>query len=235
MKTRNSTKKAVYITGGTSGLGLCLVRKFLEMDYLVYVTGRNEEKLSELHKNFNSQNLVTISCDITNIVDIKKSFENIDFLNVLVNNAGIWLEGELLDATDEKIISTIQTNLTGLILTTKYAIPKLQKAITVSTVVNISSTAGIEPRSKNSVYAATKFAIKGFTDCMNMDYRNGNIRFVGVYPGGMKTDLFKSAGVEKNLENYMDPDEVADVIIKAIQKPDNMVIDTIIIRRTKYS
>jgi NADP-dependent 3-hydroxy acid dehydrogenase YdfG len=225
----------VYITGGTSGLGFSLAERFIELGAIVYITGRNSQNLLNASKKIKSDRLITLQCDIKNLEEIKNSFKSIDRLSILINNAGVWLEGELVDNPDTYIQTTIDTNLTGLIFTTKYAIPLLKKSAAMATVVNISSTAGIEPKLKNPVYAATKYAVRGFTECMNQDFRNKNIRFIGIYPGGMNTPLFANANINKNTENYMDPNDVANIIIDAVSKPSNMVLDKIVIKRTKYN
>ncbi|RMD76994.1 SDR family oxidoreductase [Candidatus Dojkabacteria bacterium] len=232
MKTLKDKK--ILITGGTSGLGFSLAKKFIQRGSVVYVTGKDESKLQEIKEKLKTENLVTLFCDITNLNDIKGMFKKIESLDVLVNNAAVWLEGELCENTDEEIKRTIDTNLTGLILTTKYSLSLLEESDEIGIIVNISSTAGIEPKHLNSVYSATKYAVRGFSECINLDYRYKNVRSICVFPGGIKTSFFHKAGVEKNVENYMDPDNVADCIVEILTKPNDMIVDSLVIRRTKY-
>lgn len=230
----NLKNKTVLITGGTSGLGFELAKKFLDQHCKVIITGRNQKNLDSAAKKLKSNNLTTAFCDITQVNQIKNLFKTLTELDILVNNAGVWLEGALEKNSDEHILTTINTNFTGLAFTTREAIPLMKKSKGVASIVNISSTAGIEPKQKNPVYAATKYAVKGLTDCLNVDFRNTNLRAIGVYPGGMNTPLFSKAMAEKDMTGYMNPEDVAQTIVEILNKPDNMVVDTLVIRRTKY-
>ncbi|MCS7317940.1 MAG: SDR family oxidoreductase [Candidatus Dojkabacteria bacterium] len=231
------SKKQVLITGSTSGLGRALVEIFLEYGAFVYVTGRNFIKLQEVSKDLISkgyENFVTARLDVLDVESIVSCFNTIDSLDVLVNNAGVWLEGIIEENTDYDVSKVIDTNIKGLILVTKYALPKLKKTKNNSIVVNISSTAGVEPKPRNAVYVATKYAVTGFSEALSLDLKDSNIRCICVCPGGIATNLFSTAGVHKDLTNYMSPYDIGRIIVESIIHSirSNLVTDKIVIRRT---
>lgn len=232
--------KKVLITGASGGLGTSLVVDLLNRNYQVIATSRDLQNLNHIKNLVNPEFLNRLSfaeIDVANLNSIKNFFSKIDYLDICINNAGIWSEGYLSDLPDELIFKTIEVNLLGSIYVTKYAIPLLQKSsFEKSLIVNISSTAGIEPKTKNSVYVASKYGIKGFTDALNLDLKDSKIKCIGVYPGGIATDLFKKQGYEKDLSNYMKPDLVAKIIVDNIENSfeENVFVDTLVIRRNKY-
>jgi short-subunit dehydrogenase len=227
--------KKALVTGGTSGLGFALAKKLVEKGAFVYILGRDQKKLQEAVTTISKTKTAAILADISNHTEVEKSLSGLS-VNILINNAGVWLEGELTDNSYNTINYTIDTNLKGTIYTTKALLPALLKE-TEAHIVNISSTSGLKIRNGQSVYAASKAGVTSFTRCLEMDLAKTNVKVTAIHPGGMKTPLFEKAGNQKEIEDWMDPNKVADLIINLIEQDESMVTSSLEInkRHTKFS
>ena len=223
--------KVALVTGGGSGLGLATTQALLKEGATVYICGRNQDSLTQAQQQLNSDKLRTVVCDVSSIEQVKAMAQTIGDLDILINNAGVWLEGELESNDYEKISTVIDTNLKGLIYVTRAFITQM-KARNSGVIVNISSRLGVTPREGVSSYVASKFGVRGFTDALKLELINTKLKVIGFYPGRMFTELFDKAGFHKeNLEGTMQPEDVADTIVYILKRPDNMTIDHIVINK----
>jgi len=229
------TNKQVVITGGTDGLGLSLARKCVEKGAKVFIIGRNEEKLNKVVSEL-GQNARGFCADVRKLSELEKIADRIENVDILINNAGVWLEGEVTHNSEQAISETIDTNLKGVIYTTKAFLPKMQKTEEAH-IFNITSTSGIRGRENQSVYVASKFGVTGFTESLKLELANTNIKVTGFYPGGMRTQLFEKAGTPKNNSDWMDTDKVADIIVFMLERDATMIMDHVVLnkRMTKSS
>jgi len=225
--------KKVLITGGTSGLGLELVKILLSKGSIVYTYTNNKESIDVVKNEIQNNNFHIESADVSNIDEVKNYFSKFEDLDVIINNAGIWLEGLVEENDLEQINKVINVNLTGLIYNTSLALPFLKKK-EISYIVNIVSTSGLESKPSQSVYAASKWGVHGFTECLKTDLKRTGVRVVGIYPGGMKTKLFRNFKYERGIDKFMNPEEVAKVVVSTMETSEDMVIDKVEIKRTKY-
>lgn len=215
----NLSGKTVLITGSTDGLGKALALRLASRGAELILHGRNEKKLTslsdEISKISNTKSINTILCDLNSIDDIFGKFTTIKSLDIVINNAGLWLEGNTIEATPERIIELNNINLLAPMLITRALIPVLQKS-NFGQIINISSVAGVEIPSGyfHTIYSATKIGLQGFTEALVKEFENTNIRVMGFYPGGMETDLFKKAGenYEKHEPWMFDVNESVDAI-----------------------
>lgn len=206
MKKKNHLfGKTVIVTGASGGIGFNVAKLLIEKyDCKIIGIARNEEKLKknietlgEKKGNF-SYRLFDVS-----IKDNWKEFY--DYLvnndihpDILINNAGFMLPFEKFENyTDEEVDSIIATNFLSVINATKILMPLLKKS-TTPTICNISSSAGMCAVVGESMYCATKFAVRGFTETLQQDYKK-QIYFAGVYPGFIRTNiLHKMSVTDKN-------------------------------------
>lgn len=197
--------KNILITGSTDGLGKKLATALLQEGANVIIHGRDKDKVGE----------GGIVCDFNNPESITKAFSNINKLDVLINNAGTWLEGNTVDATPEKILELVNVNLASYLLVTRTLLPVLEKS-EFGQILNVVSVAGIEIPFDyyHTIYSATKFGLQGFSEAIAKEFGNKNIRVMGFYPGGMETPLFKKAGNDyDDHEPWMfDPQESVEAI-----------------------
>lgn len=212
--------KTILITGATDGLGKVLAKELAEQHANVIVHGRSPEKveklIGELKRIYANGTYSGIVCDFRNPEDVAQKFSEIKQLDILINNAGMWLEGDTTDAKPEKIIELVSVNLAAPLIVTRVLLPVLKKA-KFAQIFNTVSIAGVEIPSGyfHTIYSATKFGLQGFTEALAKEYDNKNIRVMGYYPGGMETKLFAKAGIEyQPHEPWMfDPKESAEAII----------------------
>lgn len=234
--------KTIFITGASSGIGREAAKLFQKKGWNVVATMRNpaiEKELIELH------NVEVIACDVTKLESINKAIEKgikrFGKIDVLLNNAGYYTIGPLEAAKDEEIRSQLDTNLLGVIETTKAILPHFRKNNS-GTIINLSSIAGIASIPLQSLYHATKFAIEGFSESLQYELEKFNIKVRIIEPGTIKTNFcgrsmtvtdygkFEeyeeySKKVVNNLINNgnsgSDPSGVAEIIYKAATDKSN--------------
>lgn len=224
--------KKTLITGGNSGIGFAIAELMVEKGADVCILGRSEDKLKEASKKLGG--VEYILCDVSdykNIEAIKKEIEDTD---ILVNAAGIIEYGELETISMERINQVINTNLTGLVAMTNAVIGEMKKKNS-GNIVNISSTSGIFGRAKETVYGASKWGVKGFTEGLKQEVADTDIIIHGIYPGGVETDLFSKQEGENFVPsgNMMKPADIAKIVVFALEQPKSVKLDTLVINRNK--
>ena len=225
----NLSNKSVVITGGTDGLGLSLARKLVSKGTKVSIIGRSQEKVDLTIKELGNEASGYVA-DVSKFDELENLVKQIKKIDILINNAGVWLEGEVLSNTKEQISSTIDTNLKGVIYATKAFLPLLKKKEETH-ILNVTSTSGIRGRENQSVYVASKFGVTGFTESLKLELASTNVKVTGFYPGGMKTKLFDKAGTPKNNQDWMDTDKVADIIVFMLEQDATMIMDHVVLNK----
>lgn len=216
-------KKTVVITGGSDGLGKTLAEN-LAKDNNVIIIATNEEKLKIVA---NDNNCTYKVCDVSkyalveNIInDIAKEFGTID---VLINNAGLWIQEELDTNDSERVKSVIDVNLLGTINMSKAVIP-FMKEKNNGLIININSQAGINHKAERVVYNASKWGVTGFSKSLQDEVAKYGIRVTDVMPGMMITDMFNKMNITKNMANGLDTKEVYRLVQFIIDTPSNVMI-----------
>lgn len=139
----------------------------------------------------------------------------------LVNNAGVWLEGDFDKHSLEDIRSVMETNTLGTMFMSHAVLPHMVRRKS-GAIVNVVSTAGLYCRKQISVYSGSKWAIRGFTGCLEAEYAPQGIRVMGYFPGKVETNMYDSAGIERNLDIAMKPEQSAQMIHRMLDD-DTMV------------
>ena len=213
----------VLVTGSSKGIGKETIKKFAKEGYDVVITYNNsfeEAKIVEEEvKNYNIKTLL-LKCDISKedevinmIENVKKTFGNID---VLVNNAGIAIDTTFEDKTVDNFRKTIDVNLIGTFLVSKYASTIMDEGV----IINISSTNGLDTTYPESLdYDASKAGVISLTHNLATQFAP-KIRVNAICPGWVNTDMNKE--LDKNfveeeskkikLGRFAEPEEIADAI-----------------------
>ncbi len=186
----NLKNKKVLITGATGGIGNSLVKKFNEMGAVILASGTNDEKISNLKKNFPNIETKKFKLDqheeIENFIDeVEKKIDGID---ILVNNAGITLDNLSIRLLNENWKKVIDVNLTSSFLMCKYVIKKMLKK-KYGKIINITSVVGHTGNLGQSNYSASKAGIIGFSKSLAIEYGRKNININCVSPGFIKTEM----------------------------------------------
>jgi len=210
------SNKKILITGGSAGIGKALIKELSNEGVTeVAVMGRTAPKLDDLEGEFPSINFLKIRGDVSQLSNIKRAAQKVKkewgALDILVNNAGVVSAGLLEEISDEDIIDQVNINVTGLIWMTKYFLPLLKES-PEGALINVSSGLGYIGMPFYSVYAATKAAVKHFSEAMRRELADYPIHVMTVYPTATDTDMMESAKVS----DMDSPQKVAQVTIEGL-------------------
>ncbi|PIP53267.1 hypothetical protein COX08_01910 [Candidatus Beckwithbacteria bacterium CG23_combo_of_CG06-09_8_20_14_all_34_8] len=216
----NLEDKYALVTGSTDGLGKRIIIQLAKQGVNLIIHGRNDDKVDDfvnyLKLQFPNILVQSIICDFNHPNSIQGAFSKLNKLDILINNAGVWLEGDTIDAKHEQMLELINVNLAAPILVIRTLLPVLQKS-PFAQILNIVSIAGVEIPAGfyHTTYSATKFGLQAFSEAMAKEFENKNLRVMGYYPGGMETNLFKKSGQDyKQHEPWMfDPQESVEAIL----------------------
>ncbi|MGR3763289.1 SDR family NAD(P)-dependent oxidoreductase [Rossellomorea sp. NS-SX7] len=220
-------KKAI-ITGGGTGLGKVL-GKMLSNEYHIVLLGRTKEKLEEAANEIKQSGgeVSYAVLDVRSRIDIEQvcSTELLqDDIELLIHNAGVGYFGPLTEAMDEELEAMFETNVLGPIRLTKALMPQLEKGN--ATILNIISTAGLRGKKNESLYVASKFALRGFGESLQKEYEDSGLRVVNAYMGGMDTPFWDETDHISDRSRLRSPLEVAEIIIEQYKSSDEIVIES---------
>lgn len=215
-------RKRVLITGATSGIGYEFSKIFIEEGYDAILVGRNLESLKELEKFSQDKNgsVYIYKLDLSKDLNIdflyKDIKEKIGEVNILINNAGIGLNGEFNDLSWDKQLDIINVNIIALTKLTKLILKDmvLRKE---GKILNVASTGSYQPGPLISVYYASKAYVLSFSEALREEVKEKGIDIVTLCPGATKTNFSKRAGKE-DLNVAMSAKDVAYCGYKALMK-----------------
>lgn len=223
----NENQKVAIVTGASRGIGKAIATKLIALNYKVFgIFKENDELASELEKQF--PNLTMIKSDVgneKNILNIIKTATNKGgILDVIVNNAGIDLYGNIDKYKTKDWDKMFDVNLKSIFLFSKYSIPYLKKSDN-PIIINISSRIGFAEFAEPEfiVYGITKAGVNYFTQALALELKETKIRVNGIIPTPTKTDLFdevftkKEEDLLKNKGKLGKPEEVADLVVELIE------------------
>lgn len=215
----------VAITGAGSGLGRALALEYAKHDYKVYLLGRTDSKLHMVSKEINNLKgeSEVILCDVSESASVSIAFQQIGELDVFINNAGIGIFNPVEDLTNEDIDLTLNTNVKGTITTVQHALPLIRKS--KGRILTIISTAGLHGKVNESLYCASKFAVRGFTESLQEEWKNEDISITAVYMGGMNTPFWDDSTHVKDASHLKGPEVVAEQIYNEDDGRNEIMID----------
>ena len=227
-------EKTIIITGGSDGLGKALATDLARDNRVIIISNdetRTREAATELGCEYYSADVRDYGRIDWIISDILAKHERID---VLVNNAGIYIDGELTENDSARIADVIGVNLTGVINCSKSVIPSMKNNKS-GLIININSQGGIIAKPERAAYYASKWGITGFTRCLQQEVSKYGIKVTDVMPGLMHTNLFDSAKTSRDMSTSMDTSEVARVVRFIIETPEGVTIPEIGIKSIGYT
>jgi 3-oxoacyl-[acyl-carrier protein] reductase len=227
-------KSRVLITGGSSGIGKETAKQFIAKGAKVLITGRDEAKLKQVATEIGA---IPLAFDISDLKTIpQKAKEAITLLDgkidTLVNNAGIGVFPILGEITEADLLNVYNTNVFGLALLTQELLP-IFKAQQSGNIVNIGSTASLKGFARGSVYAASKFAVRGMTQSWQAELRKDNIRVSLVNPSEVTTAFADTAREERNEEsNKLGSEDIAQTIVSVVEMRDKAFVPEVTVWAT---
>jgi 3-oxoacyl-[acyl-carrier protein] reductase len=214
-------KAAVLITGGSSGIGRAAAEVLKAAGARVAITGRDPKRLEQAAKALGVHGIVA---DVSKEADVLRTYEEVKAhlggLDVLINNAGIGVFRDLTDMPLADFEAVFATNVTGAMLMAREA-AKLFKAQSRGNIVNICSTASLRGAPKGTAYYASKFALRGMTECWRGELRKHNVRVFLVNPSEVITDFAERAGIpQKDNASKLRSEDIAHMIKAALEMDD---------------
>jgi 3-oxoacyl-[acyl-carrier protein] reductase len=194
MNLRNAV---ALVTGGSSGIGRAIAQTLASSGARVAITGRDKRRLTEAARDLGAH---PIHADVTVEADVERTyrevFQQFGDLDILVNNAGIGVFKSLVDMGRKEFDAVFATNVTGAMLMSREAAKHFVKRQR-GNIVNIASTAGLRGAPNGTAYYASKFALRGMTECWRAELRKHNIRVFLINPSEVLTNFAATAGLEQ--------------------------------------
>lgn len=226
-----SNHSVVIVTGVSSGIGRVAAEKFAQQGHQVFGTVRNIAKAQPI------PGVEFIEMDVCDETSVQKGIQTImgraKRIDVLVNNAGFLLSGSIEETSIDEAASLFNTNVLGILRTTKAVLPHM-RAQGSGRIVNVSSVLGFLPAPYAGIYAASKHAVEGLSESLDHEVRQFGIRVVLVEPGYTKTHIDNNApqaanlisayddergrvlkAVHESMRKAPEPDGVANTIVEA--------------------
>lgn len=225
------------VTGASSGIGQSFTEHLLQKGATVYGLSRNLDRM-QAHK----ESLGTMGAhyhpfqmDISDH-DAIESWVNEEFKvsdihpDILINNAGVGYFDQVEELPLEQFEQMMQVNVSGVFYLTRHITPLMKANPKVCHIINIASVAALMGNPKISVYNATKYALRGFSDALFKELRFDGIKVSCFFPGSIATRFFDHIeGIEVH-DGMMHPDEVANTLIHVLETSDNFLINEITMR-----
>ena len=217
----------ILITGSSSGIGRATAQKLLEAGAVVYGIARNHEKFQPDTKRYKP-----LTIDVTDLKVLPGQLSDLlatqPEIDGLISNAGYGSFEGLENFSPEQIYSYINDNLTSHLVVTRCLLPHF-KTKNRGDVIFIGSEAALEGGKKGSLYCATKFGLRGFSQSIRQESANKNIRVTLINPGMVRTSFFDDLNFRPgdDDENAIEPTDIADIIINILSMRSGTVVDEI--------
>lgn len=220
-------QKNVVVTGGTKGIGKALVDKFLSEGYRVLTCARDTSILE-----VSNTNLEALVCDVStkkgqlSFVNFVKE-KAVNKVDVLINNTGVYVPGQVHNEDDGVLELMINTNLYSAYTITRGLVPQMIDRKS-GHIFNICSTASVMPYVNGGSYCISKYAMYGMTKVLREELKDHNVKVTAILPGATFTSSFE--GTDLPEERFMKPSDVADSVYAASLLSINACVEEIMLR-----
>ena len=212
--------RRIVITGCGGGLGEALMNEARDFDHKVFPHYRRSDE----------KGVLTGSLTDYNFVEKFGEYMRIHNIDTFINNAAQYQNAPIHEVSEFEIKHMIDTNVTAQILLMKTAFRRF-KSMKGGLIVNINSLAYQQPSANETIYCATKFALKGFSKALQMEAIGTGVEIIDVHPGGIQTNMTLD---RKGRDSMMRREDVASRIIDAIDR-DSGYINEIVMRKRNES
>lgn len=200
----NSKGHTVLITGGATGIGFALAKRFHHEGNQVILVGRREQALKQAQAQLSGSQIAV--ADISIAADRERLLRDFPEVNILINNAAIQFTKPFMEQTDAEITQEIDINLTAPVLLTQLFLPQL-KSKEAAAVINVSSGLAVVPKETCAIYCTTKAALHSFSQVLRWQLEKSSVRVFEILPPMVATPLSQGKGYAKL---KISPDELAD-------------------------
>lgn len=224
--------KTILITGASSGIGEATARLFARRGFRVALSARRLERLEAIAEEIRAAGgeAFPVQADVSQIeavaAMVHQTLEHFGQIDVLFNNAGFgklgWLE--TLDPAKD-IYGQINSNLTGMIVCTRMVLPHMMHR-REGHIINMASLAGLVGTPTYTVYAASKFGVRGFSQALRREVRVWGLHVSTIFPGGVMTEFGEKSGAARRKTGISTPrwlrltaDQVAEAVFGLVKRP----------------
>ncbi len=205
------------VTGGSQGIGAAVVELARKAGHEVVFTGRNERLIETVAGQTGAHGLrADVAAGDDNARTVKACLDRMGGIDVLVNNAGYGYRAEIGALDIEAMKKVFDVNVFGLVDITNRVVP-LMKAQASGDIVNVASTSGMKGAATGTPYGASKWAVRGITQCWQAELRPHGIRVTCVCPSEVQTDFGGNVG--RNNPNKLYAEDIGATIMAAFNMP----------------
>ncbi|MEM0999260.1 MAG: SDR family oxidoreductase [Bacteroidota bacterium] len=221
--------KQIFISGASKGIGLATARRFHREGWKVIICARGREALDAAAAEL--PGLVTYVCDLSQKQSIRELVDQIRTehgrLDVLLNNGGTFLPGQMHTEDDSVFETLMATNLFSAYYMAKWLLPDMI-AHGSGTVVNMASIASITAYEHGGSYSVSKFGMYGFSKSLREEMKPKGIRVISILPGATYTASWVGADLPQ--ERFIPAEDVAELVWTACTLSDRTVVEDIVVR-----
>jgi 3-oxoacyl-[acyl-carrier protein] reductase len=205
------------VTGGSQGIGAAVVEQATMAGHQVVFTGRNDQLIETIARKTGAYGVhADVSVSDDNARTVQVCMEHMGGVDVLVNNAAYAYRAEIGALDVGRMKEMFDTNVFGLVELTNRVVPQM-KARGVGDIVNIASTSGMKGAATATPYAASKWALRGISQCWQAELRPHGIRVISVCPSEVQTNFGGRGG--RNNPNKLYAQDIAETIMAALDMP----------------
>lgn len=227
--------KTAVVTGATRGIGRAVAFKLAREGFAVAVCSSQEEKVrvfaNDFKEAFPEGEFIAQVCDVRDKGQLSKFCDAVkakwDQVDLLVNNAGIFVPGTIADSDDGELEKIIETNLYSAHYTTRNLLPLIRRS-KKALVVNLCSTASLNAYPNGALYGISKFALNGFSKSLREELKPLGIAVTSFLPGAVFTDSWAESGIDE--ERFMKVEDIADLVWSIYSLSDRTVVEEVVLR-----
>ena len=224
----------VVITGASQGIGYAVAEAFAAEGHTLCIVSKTEARLKEatesLAKKYANATIHSMQADLAKPEDCKEFGHwclSFGTPSILINNAGFFLPGNLMQEEQGILESQIAANLYSAYHTSRAIVPAMIKAGS-GHIFNICSIASLQAYTQGGSYSISKYALEGFSKNLREELKDKGIKVTGVYPGATYTNSWAGSGVEPS--RIMESNDIATMIVAASKLSPQAVVEDIVMR-----
>lgn len=230
--------KTAIVTGATRGIGRAIAASLATAGAGVMICGRSAQQSEDAAEELSSASgskVVGQACDVADRAQVKALFEAAERefggVDIVINNAGIGIFKAMADLTEEDWHRVMEINLSGAFYCSQEAVQAFRKR-GAGYVIQIGSLAGRNPFATGSLYNASKFGLRGFSEAMMLDHRQENVRVSLIAPGSVDTDFGGPGGAGRS-DWKIAPEDIAEIVMGLLRMPERTLVSYIELRPAK--
>lgn len=236
-------KKLIVITGASSGFGMEMAKEFSNAGYPLLLIARRVEKMEAL----NLPNTICAKVDVTDKDTFEQAIRNAEKqygkTDLLVNNAGVMLLGDISTQDAKEWKTMLDVNVMGVMNGMQIVMNNMKEA-KCGTIINVSSIAGVQPFGNHGAYCATKFGVTGLTRVARTEVAEHNVRVLSILPGAVTTELLGHTTNHNIIDSYREwqktsgankitANDVAKTVKFMYELPQSVSLKEVVITDTK--